>query len=168
MIAERIINSLRNLEIIEGVLEPMEVRQSIISARMYVRLFIIGAFMAGATLYVYQVGHISSGSPYIGQTMALVSLSLMNISVALNLRFPYDTAFQISTFSNTRLLYAYLWVILGTLLITETRLFQTLFHTVALTADQWLICAIPGIVLLIIGEIGKRFLKFGAGIHPAE
>ena len=126
---------------------------------MYFRLFITGAFMAGATLSLYQIGHILYGSPHIGQTMALVSLSVMNIFVALNLRFPYDTAFQGSTFSNTRLLYAYLWVLLGTILITETRLFQTLFHTVALTADQWFICIIPGLVLLIIGEIFKAFLK---------
>jgi Ca2+-transporting ATPase len=139
--------------------KPRKYNDSIISTRMYVRMFIIGVFMAGATLYVYQTGHISYGSSQTGQTMALVSLSLMNICVALNLRFPYDTVFHSSTFSNTRLLYAYLWILLGTILITETRLFQALFHTVALNADQWLICAIPGVVLLVIGEVFKAVLQ---------
>lgn len=140
--------------------KPRKSDESIISTRMYVRLFIIGAFMAGSTLYLYQAGQVSSGSSQIGQTMGLVSLSLMNIFLALNLRFPHDTAFQSSTFSNTRLLYAYLWVILGTILITETRLFQALFGMVSLTAEQWLLCLIPGVILLIIGEIFKAFFRF--------
>ena len=138
---------------------PRRSDEAIISHRMYVRLFVIGAGMAAATLIMYQIGQIVYGSPDIGQTMGLVSLSLMNVFVALNLRFPYDTAFHISTFSNTRLVYAYLWVIIGTILITETRLFQTLFHTVGLTADQWLMCLIPGVVIFFAGELFKKFLK---------
>lgn len=143
--------------------KPRRSDEAIISTGMYVRLFIIGAYMAVSVLYLYQVGKISYGSPHIGQTMALVSLSLMNIFVALNLRFPDDTAFHSSTFSNVRLLYAYLWVLLGTVLITETRLFQTLFHTVSLTADQWLICLIPGIILFTYGELFKLVLRVRAG-----
>ena len=139
--------------------KPRKFNESIISKRMYVRLFIIGVFMAASALCVYNMGKISYGSPQIGQTMAIVSLSLMNIFVALNLRFPYDTAFHGSTFSNTRLLYAYLWVIFGTILITETRLFQAIFHTVSLSAFQWLLCLIPGVILLFIGELFKGILK---------
>jgi Ca2+-transporting ATPase len=116
--------------------------------------------MAGMTLWIYQIGQISFGSPQIGQTMALISLSLMNIFLALNLRFPEDTAFQISTFLNHRLLYAYLWVILGSILMTETRLFQALFGTTSLTAYQWGLCLIPGAVLLILGEIFKVSLRY--------
>ena len=142
---------------------PRRSDEAIISHRMYVRLFVIGAGMAAATLIMYQIGQIVYGSPDIGQTMGLVSLSLMNVFVALNLRFPYDTAFHISTFSNTRLVYAYLWVIIGTILITETRLFQTLFHTVGLTADQWLMCLIPGVVIFFAGEIFKKIMRENLG-----
>lgn len=142
---------------------PRRSDEAIISHRMYVRLFVIGAGMAAATLIIYQIGQIVYGSPDIGQTMGLVSLSLMNVFVALNLRFPYDTAFHISTFSNTRLVYAYLWVIIGTILITETRLFQTLFHTMGLTADQWLMCLIPGVVIFFAGEIFKKIMRENLG-----
>ena len=140
--------------------KPRKYDESIISRRMYVRLFIAGAFMAGTTLWIYQMGQVTYGSSQIGQTMGLISLSLMNIFLALNLRFPKDTAFQFATFSNHRLLYAYFWVILGSLLMTETRLFQALFGTVSLTPYQWMICLIPGVVLLILGEIFKVFLRY--------
>jgi Ca2+-transporting ATPase len=146
--------------------KPRKYDESIISRGMYVRLFFAGVFMAGATLYVYQVGQTTYGSSQIGQTMALVSLSLMNIFVALNLRFPRDTAFQGSTFSNTRLLYAYLWVMLSTILLTETRLFQAIFGTTSLTVHQWWICIVPGVILLMIGEIFKVVLRYKSHESP--
>jgi Ca2+-transporting ATPase len=139
---------------------PRKYDESIISRGMYIRLFFAGIFMAGAALSVYQIGQVSYGSSQIGQTMALVSLSLMNIFLTMNLRFPKETAFQGSTFSNIKLVYIYLWIIFGTILITETRLFQALFGTVPLTAYQWGICLIPGIVLLVIGEIFKVSLRY--------
>lgn len=148
--------------------KPRKYGEEIISRGMYVRLFIAGAFMAGMALYIYQIGEVSYGSSQIGQTMALISLSLMNIFLALNLRFPKDTAFQSSTFSNTKLLYAYLWVLFGSILITETRLFQALFGTVSLTPYQWLICLIPGVVLLILGEVFKVFLRYNARASPTQ
>ena len=139
--------------------KPRRYDESLISKRMYVRLFFIGVIMAAATLIMFLIGENIYGSIEIGQTMGLVSLSLMNIFVALNLRFPYDTAFHISTFSNIRLVYSYLWVLIGTILITETRLFQTLFHTIGLTADQWVICIIPGLIILLTGEFFKTVIK---------
>ena len=139
--------------------KPRPANESIISRRMYIRLFVVGALMAAATLILFQVGKTAYGSFQVGQTMGLVSLSLTNIVVALNLRFPADTAFSSSTFSNARLVYAYLWVVLGTILMTETRLFQALFSTVPLTPDQWLLCIAPGVVLLVLGEIYKASLR---------
>jgi Ca2+-transporting ATPase len=135
--------------------KPRRSDDPIISRAMYVRLCLIGLFMAGATLWIYRTGEILTGSSHTGQTMALAAVSLMNIGVALNLRFPSETAFQKSTFSNPRLLYAFAWVFIGTMMITETRLFQTLFHTVSLTADQWLLCLVPGIILFSFGELFK-------------
>jgi Ca2+-transporting ATPase len=91
--------------------------------------------------------------------MALVSLSLMNIFLALNVRFPRETAFQASTFSNPRLVYAYLWVVFGSILMTETGLFQAIFSTVPLSPYQWLLCVVPGVVLLGMGEVDKASLR---------
>lgn len=123
--------------------------------------------MAGATLNVYQTKQVTSGSAQISQTMALESLSLMNIFLALNLRFPGDTAFQGLTFSITKLLYAYLWFFVSTILLTEIRLFQTLFGTTSLNLNQWWICLIPGVILLIIEEIFKVFLPYKTRESPA-
>ncbi len=139
--------------------KPRAHDEGILSRGMYIRLFIAGLFMALTSLYLYQMGQLVYGSMEMGQTMGIVTLSLMNIFLALNLRFPRDTAFQSATFSNSRLLYAYGWIILGTLLITETRIFNELFGTVSLDAVQWGICLIPGLVLLLVGETYKTILR---------
>jgi P-type Ca2+ transporter type 2C len=139
--------------------KPRPSNQPIIIRSMMVRLFIAGFYMAVAALVLFQVGKTTYASSQIGQTMALVSLSLMNIFLALNLRFPEDSAFGIATLSNPRLLLAFLWAVIGTLLITETNLLQQLFHTTSLTASQWEMCLLPGIILLIFGEIFKLVLR---------
>ena len=140
--------------------KPRKVNESIINLKMFARLFIAGLFMAAMALYLFQIGKTTYGSSQIGQTMALVSLSLMNIFVALNLRFPKDTAFQHATFSNTRLIYTYIWVVIGSILITETHLFQTIFGTTSLTPYQWWLCLIPCVILLFVGEIFKAVLRY--------
>jgi Ca2+-transporting ATPase len=140
--------------------KPRKINEPIMNTKMFARLFIAGLFMAAMSLCLFQIGKTTYGSSQIGQTMALVSLSLMNIFIALNLRFPKDTAFQHATFSNSRLVYTYLWVILGSILITETRLFQSIFGTTSLTAYQWWLCLIPGVILLGVGEIFKAGLRY--------
>ena len=59
--------------------------------------------------------------------MALVGLALMNIAVALNLRFPEESAFGPSTLSNPKLLWAFAWAFVGSMLITQMRVLQDLF-----------------------------------------
>ena len=91
--------------------------------------------------------------------MAVVGLGLMNISLALNLRFPEDSAFGSATLSNPKLLWAFAWAVVGSLMITQSRVLQDLFDTTSLTGHQWAVCLIPAVVLLILGELGKAILR---------
>ncbi len=73
--------------------KPRPFNEAIIVRSMMVRLFVDGLFMAAATLVLVQIGKTTYDSLEVGQTMALVGLSLMNVFLALNLRFPEDSAF---------------------------------------------------------------------------
>ena len=139
--------------------KPRPFNQPIIVRSMMVRLFIVGLFMAAATLVLVQIGKTTYGSLEIGQTMAIVGLGLMNIAVALNLRYPEESAFGPSTFSNPKLLWAFAWAVVGSMLITQMRVLQDLFGTEPLTGEQWLICLVPGVVLLLLGELFKIVLR---------
>jgi Ca2+-transporting ATPase len=115
--------------------------------------------MAASALILVEVGKQTYGSQQVGQTMALVGLSLMNIFLALNLRFPEDSAFGRATLANPKFLQAIAWVVIASILVTETRILQNAFGTVSLTLEQWGTCLLPGIILLIGGEILKVVLR---------
>jgi Ca2+-transporting ATPase len=83
----------------------------------------------------------------------------MNIAVALNLRFPEESAFGPSTVSNPKLLWAFAWAVVGSMLITQIRVLQDLFGTVPLTGSQWVACLVPAVLLLLLGELFKLVLR---------
>jgi len=139
--------------------KPRPFHQPIIVRSMMVRLFVAGLFMAASTLILVQIGKTTYHSLEIGQTMAVVGLGIMNIFLALNLRFPEDSAFSRATLSNPKLLWAFAWAIVGTMLITQVRVLQDLFHTTPLTGGQWALCLVPGVVLLAGGELLKVVLR---------
>jgi Ca2+-transporting ATPase len=126
---------------------------------MMARLFVAGLFMAAAALILVEIGKQTYGSLQVGQTMALVGLSLMNIFLALNLRFPEDSAFGKATLANPRFLQAIAWVVIASILVTEARILQNVFGTTSLTMEQWGLCLVPGVILLILGELFKVVLR---------
>ena len=138
---------------------PRPFDEQIISRPMMVRLLVAGLFMAASALVLVEIGKQTYGSQQIGQTMALVGLSLMNIFLALNLRFPEDSAFGKATLANPKFLQAIAWVVIASILVTEARILQDLFGTVSLTMEQWGTCLVPGILLLILGEVLKVILR---------
>ncbi len=139
--------------------KPRPFNQPIIVRSMMFRLLGAGFYMAVATLIIVQIGKTTYGSLEVGQTMAMVGLAMMNIFLALNLRYPEESAFGPSTFSNPKLLWAFAWAVVGSILITQTKALQELFATVPLTATQWGICLVPGVVLLLLGEVLKAGLR---------
>ena len=88
-----------------------------------------------------------------------MGLAISNIFLALNLRFPEESAFGRATLSNSRLLFAFAWAVLGTMLITQIPFLQQMFDTTPLTLNQWGLCLVPGVILLMLGEIFKIILR---------
>jgi Ca2+-transporting ATPase len=139
--------------------KPRPFDEAIIPRPMMLRLFFGGLFMAASALVLVQIGKTTYDSLQVGQTMALVGLAISNVFLALNLRFPEDSAFGSATLSNSRLLFAFAWAVIGTMLITQIPFLQEMFSTTPLTMNQWGLCLVPGVVLLLLGEIFKLALR---------
>ncbi len=138
---------------------PRPFNEQIISRPMMARLAGAGLFMAAAALILTEIGKTTYGSLQVGQSMALVGLSLMNIFLALNLRFPEESAFGRATLANPKFLQAIAWVVIASILITSAGVLQNIFGTTSLTGEQWGMCLVPGVILLILGELLKVFLR---------
>jgi P-type Ca2+ transporter type 2C len=138
---------------------PRPFDQPIIVRPMMVRLFVAGLFMAAATLVLVEIGQSHYDSLRAGQSMAVVGLGVMNVALALNLRFPEDSAFGSATLSNPKLLWAFAWAFVGSMLLTQVRVLQDVFGTTPLTGSQWAMCLVPALALLVLGELFKLVLR---------
>jgi Ca2+-transporting ATPase len=129
-----------------------------------IRLFIIGALTALVSVGAYQWTKTTIGDQASAQTMAMVMFSIVHIPFSLSLRSPRKTVFRRETFSNRYLWFAYGFVILALLLVTELGILQGIFDTVALTRQQWGICFAVALLFLFASEIVKLILGwFGVG-----
>ena len=132
-----------------------------------IRLIIIGAITALVSVAAYQWTKTTIGDAAAAQTMAMVMFSIVHIPFSLSLRNPYQTAFRRETFSNRYLWFAYGWVILILLLVTELGVLQGIFDTVPLTSQQWGICFVVALLFFIVGEFFKWILRL-LGVGKVE
>lgn len=139
--------------------KPRPADEKIINARLGVRLVVVGLVTALFSIGAYQWANSTTGSAVVAQTMAMVIFSIVHIPFSLNLRYPKDTAFQMETLSNPRLFYAFGWVVLALVFVTEVSLLQRTFGTEALSLDQWKLCLVAALAFLFVGEIFKFILR---------
>jgi len=140
--------------------KPRAADEKIMTRSLAIRLTVLGLYMAFITLWAYTWAEGASGSKATAQTMAFVTFSLIQIPMALNLRYPTDTVFSLNTISNPKLLMAFGWVLLTTVLVTEIGLFQRMADTTSLSGNQWFMAIALAVSLLVIGEIFKLIYRF--------
>jgi Ca2+-transporting ATPase len=145
----------------EGLMKrkPRPANQPIMTWPLAIRLIIIGAITALVSVGAYQWTTTQTDNAAAAQTMAMVMFSIVHIPFSLSLRDPFKTVFRRETFSNRYLWFAYGWVILVLLLVTELGILQGIFDTVSLTRQQWGICFIVALLFLFAGEIAKLILS---------
>ena len=150
----------------EGLMEqkPRPADERIMNWPLAIRLIIIGTLTALVSVGAYQGTVTILGDTVSAQTMAMVMFSIVHIPFSLSLRTPTKTVFRRETFSNRYLWFAYGWIILILLLVTELGILQRIFDTVSLTEQQWTICFGAALLFLIVSEISKLILRiFGVG-----
>ncbi len=149
----------------EGLMNdaPRPPEQAILPRRLLTWLIVSGAVMGLLTL-----GIIWWATPLYGdstaRTMALVAFSFSNIWFALETA---DEEHSILDFdvllANPTLLKTVGMSLVAILLATELNVFHRILDTVSLTLDQWAICLVVSLAMLIVAE-GRKFL----GIRTVE
>ncbi len=139
-----------------GIMErkPRPANAPIVTRAVGVRLVILGLIAAVTTLVVIAYGEDQYEST-VALTMGLVTLSLMNIIAALEERDPERSVFDRHSFANRRFNLTILGCLALTVLVTELGFLQRIFDTTSLTAEQWGICLLAGLVMVALAEIVK-------------
>ncbi len=138
---------------------PRPRHEGVITAQMWVDIFLVGTIMAAGTLLVLDAalpgGMIEgTGSVAYGQTMTFTTLVLFQLFNVFNARSDERSAFC-GLFRNGWLWAAVAFSLLLHAAVIYVPVLQEAFSTVALSAGDWLICAAVASSVLWLSELGK-------------
>jgi Ca2+-transporting ATPase len=137
--------------------KPRPLSEPVLSRSQWMRIIFIGLLMTVGTLYV-ELAYTET-SAAVAATMGFVLFSLMNVVMGISSKSETDTVLSASIFADRRQLGLYGLGILLTLLGTELGFLNRILGTVTLTGSQWLVCIAISIILLIVIEVMKFFLR---------
>jgi Ca2+-transporting ATPase len=149
-----------------GLMErkPRPLQQPVLSRSQWVRIVFLGIVIAAGTLIVEAA--YEPVSPVLAASMAATAFSLLNIFVGLSARDETRTAFNAEILSDRRQLGLYGLSVLLTFLATEVSFLQRILGTTELGGDQWLLCIGVGLIVLVVDEVIKIFLRMRRGHAP--
>jgi Ca2+-transporting ATPase len=139
--------------------KPRPLSQPVLSRAQWVRIIFVGLLMAIGTLAL-EAYYASAGAEVVA-TMALVVFSLFNIVIGLSARDETGSVFNRDILSDRNQLRLYGLAILMTFLPTVLDFLNRFLGVTALNLTQWTICIALAIVLLLIIEVVKVFMRRG-------
>jgi Ca2+-transporting ATPase len=146
---------------------PRPMSAPVLTREQWIRLSVTGLLMAVAALVARVIGE-ESYDEVTGATMLLVALSLMHVVVGLSVRDERETVFKRANLPAWEQLRLYGLVLILTLLVTEIGVLQRIFQTTSLTFNQWSICILLALALLLIEEAVKLYLRSRQGSDAAS
>lgn len=129
----------------------------ILPRRLMTWLIVVGLTMAVLTLVMITWATDQYGES-VARSMGVIVFSLANIWFALETNNEEQTMFSGETLNNPTLLKGALIAFLFTVGATELGILNRLLDTVNLTIEQWWICLLASLVIIVLAEL-KKLLK---------
>ena len=142
--------------------KPRPRTDSIMSRGVITTVGSTGLFMAVAINLLIVFGENRYGDIGIGSTMGLVAFSLMLVVAAFECRDERASVLSVETFDNNTVNIVILAEIALALMIARGGALTSLLGTETLSGRQWLMGALPALVLLVLWELGKLVARRGA------
>jgi len=151
----------------EGLMEvpPRPKAQKIMPRRLATWLVFIGLIMAAGTLGVLAWANDAYGD-VIARTMGVTTFSLFRLFSSLETADEDESMFGGSILANRPLLIGTAMSVLTIILATELPLFQRILGTASLSIDQWVVCILVSLSV-ILAEEARKLLKIKTGDEPA-
>ena len=147
--------------------KPRPRSSKIMSPAVMVTVGLAGVFMSVAINLLIILGENHYDSGVIGSTMGLVAFSLMLVIAAFESRDEKASVLTPKTFDNRTVNLTAIAEVVLAILIAEGAFLPPLLGTTQLTGNQWLIGAMPAVVLLIGWEFGKLIARRRAASPPS-
>ncbi len=151
----------------EGLMEvpPRPKGQLLLPRRLMTWLVICGLVMAAGTLGVLAWAGNAYGD-VIGRTMGMTTFALFRLFSSLETADEDESVFGGSILSNRPLLIGTGVSILSIILATELGFLQKILGTASLSPDQWAVCILVALSLIVVEE-ARKLLKIRTNDEPA-
>jgi len=148
----------------EGLMErkPRPLSQPVLNSAQWVRLVFTGLLIAIGTLVIEAI--FTPDGVAVAATMGFVVFSLFNIALGLSARSETGTVFNRDNLSDRRQLQLYGLALLFILLPVEFGIGARFLNTAEISGYQWLVCILFALVMLLIDELVKFFMRRRRGI----
>ncbi len=140
----------------EGLMQdaPRPPKRPILPRRLMTWVIVGGLVMAAVTLGVISWATTEYGEA-VARTMGLTVFSLCQVWFAIETSDEDRSAFSVETLRNSTLMKSVGGALLVTVLATELGFLNRLLDTVSLTVDQWLVCLVASLAVIVVAEARK-------------
>jgi Ca2+-transporting ATPase len=143
--------------------KPRPRAASIMSRPVILTVGLVGLFMSIAINLLILLGKHQFNNVAIGSTMGLVAFSLMLVVATFECRDQTASVLRMETIDNNVVNVTVLVEFALALLIARGGALTSLLSTQALTGREWLLGALPAVVLLVVWELGKLVARRADG-----
>jgi Ca2+-transporting ATPase len=137
---------------------PRKPDDRILSLRRFGNLFSFGLIMAIGTLGVLYYD-LQAGNSLHATSLAFTTFVLFQVFNAFNARTEKGTAFNRHFFANKILWTSIMGVIVLQIIIMQWTSAEIIFHTTALTVEDWLLATSIAVSVLVFEELRKLAIK---------
>jgi Ca2+-transporting ATPase len=136
--------------------KPRPLNQPVLTGWQWVRIIVLGLIIAAGTLFL-EAQYAADGK--LAATMGATVFSVFCIFAGLVVRDETRTAFNRDIFVDRHQLLLYGLAVLLTFLATELGFLQSWLGTTSLTGNQWMICFVVALSLVVVDEVIKVFMR---------
>jgi len=152
----------------EGIMarRPRPADEPILAGPLYAWLAIVGLVMGIGTLGVIWWSTAEFGDT-VAKTMGLTTFSIFNLAFSFATKDERASVFSLHVTGDRPFLYGSLLSVAAIVLATELGFFQRLLGTVSLTFEQWAVCILVGLSIIVVSEVRKALWKAPIDEVPA-
>ncbi len=134
---------------------PRNPKEGVLSRDIGFLIIVVAAILTIGTLGIFAWEQIDQSDPVRTQTVTFTTIVFFELFLVFAIRSPRQTIWQIGLFTNRKLIYAVLLSMALQLMVIYVPLFQTPFHTQALTAWDWVRTIVISLSAFLIVELMK-------------
>ena len=153
-----------------GLMErkPRPSNEALLGRRLLYWLTVAGGVMGLSTLAVLSWANNTYNDDVVARTMGMITFSVSNVAFSFVTKDERHSVFSLDVMGDRPFLYATLASIATIVLIPNFDFFNRILDTTSLTLEQWAICLVAGLLILVVGEVRKLVWKADFDEAPAD